>query len=213
MDEYEVIEHRLKANGGPGNGGDSQRITIIKALNFKLPTCISFSSSIDLQVDTKIHADENVVYADNKAIGEVASKQCGTDVAVNSNYDIKYTGGYSKDGKVIYIDRDMPKTIKIGDKDVDLIQSIALHHEVVEKWLIDDAYDYQYAHAIATRIEKEYIESLGINWDSYDAEVGKVLRQIYSKKLKTSPKNLDLTPYLATNDQDTLKEIRESLEI
>ncbi|MEM4067831.1 MAG: hypothetical protein QXV17_13335, partial [Candidatus Micrarchaeaceae archaeon] len=142
MDDYEVIEHRLKNNGNPSNSGDNpQKIVVVKALNFRLPTCIYFSSSTDLQVDTKIQSDgDKTVYIDGKAVGEITSRKCGTDITVNSDYDIKYAGGYSKDGKVIYIDRDLPKTITVEGKEVDLVQSIALHHEVVEKWLIDDAY-------------------------------------------------------------------------
>ncbi|MGC9205395.1 MAG: hypothetical protein ACP5FN_03950, partial [Candidatus Micrarchaeia archaeon] len=157
--------------------------------------------------------DDNKVYANENAVGEILSRQCRTDITVNTDYDIKYTGGYSKDGKIIYIDRDLPKTLAVDGKDVDLLQSIALHHELVEKWLIDDAYDYQYAHLIATGVEKEYIDSIGVKWESYDAELGKQLRLIYGKKLRKSPRNLDLSPYLATNDQEALKEIRDSMEI
>jgi len=220
MEEYIVIEHRLKnginGNNGHGteNGQSNGKTYIIKAINFKLPSIITFSSSIDMQFDSKVLLKEdNKVYADEKPIGEVISMQLGTDPIVNTDYDIKYTGGYSKDGKIIYIDRDLPKIINIDGKEIDTIQSIARHHEVVEKWLIDDAYDYQYAHMIATKIERIYVESLGVKWEDYDNEVGKYLRQIFDKKLKKSPRSLDLSPYLAANDQDSLKEIRESLEI
>ncbi|MGC8710722.1 MAG: hypothetical protein ACP5RF_03925 [Candidatus Micrarchaeia archaeon] len=219
MEEYGVVEHHIKSNGnGNANGNASEnadeKVSIIKAINFRLPTIITFSSSVDLQFDAKVQVkDDNKVYANENAVGEILSRQCSTDITVNTDYDIKYTGGYSKDGKIIYIDRDLPKTLAVDGKDVDLLQSIALHHELVEKWMIDDAYDYQYAHLIATGVEKEYIDSIGVKWESYDAELGKQLRLIYGKKLRKSPRNLDLSPYLATNDQEALKEIRDSMEI
>jgi len=215
MEEYIVIEHRQKGNNDAPNGevSNNQKVFIIKAVNSKLPSLVVFSSSTDLQFGTKINVDDKKVYLEDKQIGEVSNVLSSSDVVVNTDYDIKYTGGYSKDGKIIYLDKDLPKSIKINDKEVDLVQSIGLHHELPEKWLIDDAYDYQYAHLIATGIEKDYITSLGIKWEDYDNELGKLLRQIYNKKPKKSPKNLDLSPYIATNDQEALKEIRESMEL
>lgn len=221
MDEYSVIEHRAKNNehdnnndNANANSSNNGKTFIVKAINSKLPCIITFSSSIELQFDAKVQIKDNEnVYVDEKVVGSIINKQSSTDITVNTDYDIKYTGGYSKDGKIIYIDRDLPKTITVDNKEVDLVQSVALHHEVVEKWLIDDAYDYQYAHLIATGVEKDYINSLEVKWEDYDTELGKQLRIIYNKKLKKSPKNLDLSPYLATNDQEALKEIRESMEM
>ena len=45
--------------------------------------------------------------------------------------------------------------------------------------IIDDAYEYAYAHEIATKIEREYVESLGVNWDDYCKEVNKNLHEVY----------------------------------
>ncbi|MCL4374020.1 MAG: hypothetical protein M1360_04505 [Candidatus Marsarchaeota archaeon] len=217
MYTYEVIEHRQKgngvANGNAGNAAGNGKNFFIKAINFTAPTCIIFSSTIECQFDSKVQNDgTKEVYLDGKVVGEIIKRQDNNDIKVNSDYDIKYTGGYSKDGKTIYIDRDLPKAIAIEGKTIDLVMSIAIHHELVEKWLIDDAYDYQYAHTIATKIEREYVESLGIKWESYDSAVGNELRRIFSKRLSKSPRDLDLSPYVATNDQDALKEIRESIE-
>ena len=71
MEEYIVIEHRLKngINGNKGheteNGQSNGKTYIIKAINFKLPSIIIFSSSIDMQFDSKVLLKEdNKVYAD-----------------------------------------------------------------------------------------------------------------------------------------------------
>ncbi|MGC8538933.1 MAG: hypothetical protein ACP5MK_03645 [Candidatus Micrarchaeia archaeon] len=183
MEDYEIVEHRPKdIPNGNGSANGNGKMLLIKAINFKEPICIIFSSAIDLQNDVKVQSDGGKdVYYNGSVIGEIIAKQGPGDVTINMEYDIKYTGGYSKDGKIIYLDKDLPKTIQVEGKEVDLIRSIALHHELVEKWLIDDAYDYQYAHTIATKIERNYVESLGLKWESYDGEVGKQLRQIYGK--------------------------------
>ena len=212
MDEYSVVEHRQMISEEQADPKESAPVFIIKALNSSMPSMVVFSSLTDMQFGTKIQVDESKVYLDGKEAGTILVKLSSESAVVNKEYDIKYTGGYSKDGKVIYLDRDLPEKISVEGKEVNLVQSIGLHHELVEKWLIDDAYDYPYAHLIATGVEKDYIESLGIKWESYDSELAKVIRQIYSKKLKKSPRNLDLSPYIATNDQQALKEIRESME-
>jgi hypothetical protein len=81
---------------------------------------------------------------------------------VNTGYDIKYTGGYSLDGKTIYLDEHFPKNLSVEGKNVSTIESIGLHHELPEKWLSDMGFEYPYAHEVATGIEKKYVESMGI---------------------------------------------------
>ena len=90
------------------------------------------------------------------------------------------------------------------------MESIDRHHEVTEKWLIDDAYEYAYAHEIATKIEREYVESLGVNWDDYCKEVNKNLHEVYMSKAEKTPSDLDLAPYFYSKDEKALKEIRET---
>ena len=77
---------------------------------------------------------------------------------------------------------------------------------------MDDAYEYPYAHMIATKIEREYVESVGVSWERYCEEVDKNLRNTYKLKVERSPESLDLTPYIYSRDSEALKEIRQSGE-
>ena len=150
------------------------------------------------------------MFFNQKKIGQTKEIKKANDIKIDTRYDIKYTGGYSVDGKKVYLDEHFPKNIVVDGKIVDTVESIDRHHEVTEKWLIDDAYEYAYAHEIATKIEREYVESLGVNWDSYCKEVNKNLHEVYMSKAEKTPSDLDLAPYFYSRDEKALKEIRET---
>ena len=95
-------------------------------------------------------------------------------------------------------------------KDINAEDTIGYHHELPEKWMSDEKYEYPYAHETATGIEKKYVEYLGVTWKGYCDQVDKNLRNVYSRTLGKSPSSLDLAPYLYCRDQEALKEIRNS---
>ncbi len=202
MEEYEVIEH--------ARSPDPKIEYIIKAINYKGPTYIRIESQKAINVGSTVNVDGKNIYINNEVVGIVSEIKSGNSITINTDYDIKYTGGYSKDGKTIYLARTFPRSLKIDGKDVSMIESIGRHHELSEKWLVDDMYEYAYAHEVATKIEKAYVESLGVKWDSYNTEVGKFLHENYEKKLEKSPNDLDLSPYIYSNDTEAVKEIRDS---
>ncbi len=204
MEEYEVIEHLKSGSKAPDNN------FLIVAINYKVPTYIKFESEMDFKVGDKINAENNDVFFNQKKIGQIKEIKKADDIKIDTRYDIKYTGGYSVDGKKVYLDEHFPKNIDVDGKTVDTVESIDRHHEVTEKWLIDDAYEYAYAHEIATKIEREYVESLGVNWDDYCKEVNKNLHEVYMSKAEKTPSDLDLAPYFYSKDEKALKEIRET---
>ncbi len=207
MEEFSVIEHK-------NNPDEDEKLFVIKGINYISPTYITVLSKKDVPVGQKIGVNGgSKVFLGDEQIGEVVKRQDSNSVKINVDYDIKYNGGYSRDGKTIYIARDLPKEMEIDGKKISILESVGKHHELPEKWLSDDAYEYPYAHETATGIEKEYVESVGIKWERYDEELGKQLHIVYQKKLSKSPKDLDLAPYIYGKDQATLKEIRESMEI
>ncbi len=207
MDEFSVIEHK-------NDPDEEKKLFVIKAINYVSPTYITVLSKKDVVVGQKIRLNgASKAFLGDEEIGEVVKKQDSSSIKINVDFDIKYNGGYSRDGKTVYIARDLPREMEIDGKKISILESVGKHHELPEKWLSDDAYEYPYAHETATGIEKEYVESLGIKWERYDEELGKQLHIVYQKKLAKSPKDLDLAPYIYGKDQATLKEIRESMEI
>lgn len=207
MEDYEVIEHIKEKSTQQG------KFRVV-ALNYKEPSYAKIESNQDVNVGILLQVDtqSKKVLLNKQEIGFLTSLRTGRDVKIDTNHDIKYTGGYSIDGKKVYLDEHFPKTLEIDGKTVDTRESIGRRHELVEKWLVDDAYEYPYAHMIATKIEREYVESVGVSWERYCEEVDKNLRNTYKLKVERSPESLDLTPYIYSRDSEALKEIRQSGE-
>ena len=55
---------------------------------------------------------------------------------IDRSYDLPYLGGYSRDGRTVYIDRHFPASVKIGGKSVNAVPFIVMH-EHGEKTLMD----------------------------------------------------------------------------
>ena len=203
METFEVIEHSKNSNLEKGQKE-------IIAIEFIKPTYIKGIISGDIKKGDTVDIESNKIYKNGLEIGDVTIKKSSSDVVLDTSHDIKYTGGYSIDGKTIYLDEHFPKTLKVEGKDIDTTATIGLHHELPEKWLSDNDFEYPYAHEVATGIEKKFVEYLGVTWKGYCEEVDKNLRKVYSQKLRESPASLDLAPYLYCRDREALKEIRES---
>ena len=205
MEKFDIIEHK-QDKGEEG-------LFILKAVNFILPTYVTVVATSNAENGVSIGVDNGKAYLDNVEIGKVVKTHKGDEVKISREYDIKYTGGYSRDGKTLYLDRNFPESIDILGKQLSMVESIARHHELMEKWLSDDAYEYPYAHEVATKIERMHVESLGGDWAEYSKNVSRHLKDVAGRKLLKSPKDLDLSPYIYERDQIALREIRESMEL
>jgi len=147
------------------------------------------------------HPDADVVQAD---ISDLASK-----VKINREYDVPYVAGYSKDGKTVYFDYELPKYFVKGKLKVD-ITGFLLVHELVEKSLIDElGLTYQHAHHIATLAEIEAVEVSGLNYNEYEKFLEKFIKADV-KHVKNPPPDLDLTPYLDENDKPLLEKLKKA---
>jgi len=201
MEYFEIVEH-VPDKSGKG--------FLIAAIDFKDPKFIRVLASEEPKAYTNIAVNGSRAYFGEKEIGTLVERKDSSQVKVSTDYDIKYTGGYSLDGKTVYLDEHFPKILRVEGKEISTEESIGLHHELPEKWLSDLGYEYPHAHEIATGIEKKYVESKGVTWKGYCTEVDKNLRLVYRNILEKSPPSLDLAPYLYCRDREALKEIRES---
>ena len=89
---------------------------------------------------------------------------------INADYEIPWLAGYSTDGHTIYIDKRLPRYLTLSNgRTIDVYKYLYVH-ESTEKGLEDEKdYKYQYAHEKATKVEREAVESDGINWDEYQS--------------------------------------------
>src|SRR6201993_1380921 len=127
-------------------------------------------------------------------------------------HDIRYLAGYSRDGKIIYIDRHMPRAMKYRGREIDTDRFLILHEEV-EKTLIDQLnLHYLHAHQIATRAEEAAVRAAGILWRDYDRFMQKHVKTIGDERLTKVPPDLDLKPYRDEHDFDLLKRMLDNID-
>ena len=126
----------------------------------------------------------------------VGKEFVGADgINVNTEYDVPYGGGTSKDGKTIYVDKNLPQFLEVGGKKVDIWQSIA-HHEAAEIGPMLEGDDYETAHTKhANPAEKAYVEGLGVDWKTYDKAVDALVEKIEREPNPKLPPDLYLKPY------------------
>ena len=131
---------------------------------------------------------------------------------LDRTHDIPYLAGYSRDGKTIYIDRHMPKTMTYDGREIDTDCYLILHEEV-EKTLIDQLnLHYLHAHQIASRAEQAAVRAAGIRWRDYDRFMQKNVKHIGDEKLKKVPTDLDLKPYRDEHDYDLVQRMLDSIK-
>src|SRR5437870_1376537 len=123
---------------------------------------------------------------------------------LDRKHDIPYLAGYSNDGKTIYIDRHMPRTMKFRGREINTDRFLILHEEV-EKTLIDQlGLHYLHAHQIAARAEEAAVRAAGVLWRDYDRFMQKYVKEIGDERLTKVPADLDLKPYRDGHDFDLL---------
>ena len=131
---------------------------------------------------------------------------------LDRKHDIPYLAGYSNDGKTIYIDRHMPRTMKHKGREIDTDRFLILHEEV-EKTLIDQLnLHYLHAHQIATRAEEAAVRAAGLGWREYDLFMQKYVKRVGDERLRKIPADLDLKPYRDEHDFDLLKRMHDAVE-
>lgn len=143
---------------------------------------------------------------------------------IDRSYDIPYLAGYSVDGTVIYLDRDLSAWRFLGK--VCSPDRFLILHEHVEKSLIDaieqssgadrqrllillrmtgpDDKIYFHTHGVATAVE-EYAVKLqhgesGLK--SYNDFMATQVKRAESERIRRVPSNLDMTPYLGSDRED-----------
>ena len=142
---------------------------------------------------TKIHDGKTWKWSNKMMVEAVDAivKQTKT----NTKFDIPYVAGYSKDGKTIFIDKDVPSKVAINGRSYDLDRYLIIH-ETVEKSLMEQLdLDYFFAHQIALRVEQQAVEADGLSWAAYDQATQKLIKEDAFKKITCCPRDLDLAPY------------------
>ncbi|HEY0179654.1 MAG TPA: hypothetical protein VGC30_08480 [Dokdonella sp.] len=127
-------------------------------------------------------------------------------VKIVRTYDVPYVGSCNKRGDTVYIDYELPKTLRHRGRSYDVDRYIVMH-EVVEM-LFEHALKFQYrdAHQIALRVERALVQSDGLPWSVYDRFCARWIRRIGARKrYPNPPPDIELKPEIDEDDKTTLR--------
>lgn len=140
---------------------------------------------------------------DPKAAG-LAADALLLAVHVDRDHSIGYCGGYSEDGKTVYVDHNVDTMFTLNGKKVEIIKYLVVH-ECIEKALMDQYdLDYSQAHALAYAAEDavvaadlgpDAVKEYGKQWAK---QIGKVTSS--RKDNPAPPDDLDTRPYEQSGD-------------
>jgi hypothetical protein len=131
---------------------------------------------------------------------------------LDRRHDIPYLAGYSKNGKIIYIDRHMPKSFMFRRRRIKIDPFLILH-EAVEKTLMDHlGLRYLHAHQIATRAEQAAVRASGVSWHAYDRFMRMWVKSIGDARVTKIPRDLDRKPYQDEHDDKLLRRMAAALD-
>ena len=119
---------------------------------------------------------------------------------IDRSKHVPYCAGTNKADTKVYIDKDLPTKLKVGNKIINPIPYIALHEET-EKPLMDKGMSYDAAHLQATKAERKAVESNGINWDQYQNALKPYIRKDEHEGNKDEPKDLETKPYIDSHQR------------
>ena len=160
-------------------------------------------------------AELEEVLADPKVIEELEK-----DFEIDTDHDLPYLAGYSRDGTVRYVDRHLCAdghpvgTIEINGDMVDVLPFLVGDpeakdpikrggHEGIEKAAevfrnkkITYMPSYDFRHEVATGGEMREVVAAGIKRASYTKALAPFIKACEVERLEKVPHDLDMTPYL-----------------
>ena len=129
---------------------------------------------------------------------------------LDRRHDIPYLAGYSRDGRTIYIDKDLPKSFATRAGTRVAVDRFLILHESVEKSLLDDlGLKYQHAHQIALRAEQAAVKAAGVPWREYDRFMARRIKEA-DDVIDRLPRDLDIKPYRDEHDTQLLKRMQSA---
>ena len=99
MVKYRILSQKKSENGR----------VIALALNYISPSMVKILLTKKLKVNSIVQIDNDIAYYKKKYIGKVLETRNAEDITINTDYSIKYTGGYSVDGKRIFLETETLK--------------------------------------------------------------------------------------------------------
>jgi hypothetical protein len=118
----------------------------------------------------------------------------GREPAIVGGVEVPDTAGTGADPEKVYISKDIPQTLDIDGKPVDIHRTLALH-ETTERALEDKGMSDDEAHAHATAAEHDSLRRNGVDPQHYEDALAPHEEIAAKNDLAKAPDDLDRTPY------------------
>lgn len=136
----------------------------------------------------------------------------GERFRVDRDFDIPYLAGYSRSGKIIYVDRHLPLSLIVGGRRLNVLPFLIVH-ERTEKALMDFLeYDYPEAHQVATYAEHTDLKRMNISPSAYERALDPYIKADAQEKIIRVPAELDLKPYRDSRDLKLLARMKDKTQ-
>ena len=132
-----------------------------------------------------------------RALKDKIVKASGTGkVTVNRDYDVPYLAGSSLDGKTVYIDKRVPRTLVVKGKSFDPAGALAAHEEAEHRAMMSGK-SYAAAHREdGLPAEKKVVDAAGVSWPTYQEQMHRLAEKVTEPEHpKNPPPDLYLKPY------------------
>ena len=130
---------------------------------------------------------------------------------ISTKYSVGYLGGYSKDGKTIYIDKHYPRFYTQSDGHTVDAHSFLIEHEKYEANLMTTVpkITFEEAHRSAIRYEKHLLKEAGVDVEEYYKNLYKWVEYAMGHATKEDmPPDLNIRPYKEDKLHSMVKEIK-----
>ena len=118
----------------------------------------------------------------------------GREPAIVGGVHVPDTAGTGADPEKVYISKDIPQTLDIDGKPVDIHRTLGLH-DIIERDLEDKGIPDDTAHAYATAGEHNAIKRMGLDPEHYEKALEPHEAAASKNDLAKAPADLDKVPY------------------
>ncbi len=132
---------------------------------------------------------------------EAKAEEGSSTGAVVRTFDVPFLAGSSNDNKTVFIDRRVPRTIRVkrangkGYRMIDPAEPLSIH-ERSEHRAMNAGKSYEKAHAEnGTADERAWVKGKGLDWDHYEEVLDGLLSHIEHEHPKKPPPTLYDKPY------------------
>lgn len=141
-----------------------------------------------------------------------AARAVIAEYEINTDFNIPYVGGISINKPRVYIDRGVQQDYESFSGNIYNVHEPLAYHEISETLHIQSFnLNYFQAHQIALRLERAFVEALGLSWVEYDGLMQRYIKKDALEKIESVPFDLLMAPYVQEKDNRLIEHMTSKM--